>query len=59
MDQKSGKIELTPSEKRNGWTVESLGKYLEEREKAAQMKIFRPPRKPFKQNSSYCPFRWR
>ncbi len=59
MDQKSGKIELTKAEIHNGWTVESLGKYLEEREKAAQMKIFRPPRKPFKQNSGYNPFKWR
>ena len=59
MDQKSGEIELTKAEIHNGWTEESLGKYLEEREKGAQMKIFRPRPKPVKQNSGYNPFRWR
>jgi hypothetical protein len=51
---------LTDTERRNGWTAESLAAYLEERERAqADAVLRRPPAKPSTVNGRYNPLRWR
>ena len=47
----------TKDEEKNGWTEESLTKYLKERDEA--LDIEREPPKPIEQNHRYNPKRWR
>ncbi|MCH8330635.1 MAG: hypothetical protein IH946_04530 [Bacteroidetes bacterium] len=56
----SDKIELTPDEIKNGWTKETLGAYLKEREKGQAEAIDMTNRtvRPEIQES-YRPLRWR
>jgi phytoene/squalene synthetase len=53
-------IELTDEERKNGWTEESLAKYLADREKAQSARVLdRSPTLPKWANSQYDPMRWR
>lgn len=57
-------LELTSDEIKNGWTEESLSRYVGERTKAQDGIIafdpqFREPKRPSVANSKYSPFRWR
>lgn len=52
-------VEPSEDEKRNGWTAETLTKYLQERRAENFTAVFeREPRKP-KQAKGYRPLRWR
>lgn len=54
-------VEPTEDERKNGWTAETLTRYLVEADKraSAHMDPLRPRRRPDMQNSSYNPLRWR
>ena len=55
-------VEPTEDEKRNGWTAETLSKYLHDREQANSRSLDwkeRPKAKPRVANSRYSPFRFR
>lgn len=53
-------IEPTDEERRNGWTPETLTKYIRERESAQSKSIIdRQPAKPQVANGRYSPFNWR
>ena len=55
-------FEPTEDEKRNGWTRESLTKYMAERSHEGVIHgdpAFRKPKRPSAANSRYSPFRWR
>ncbi len=55
-----GLIEPTADEAKNGWTAETLTKYLQERAQAQTLTaLHRPPAKPTRANSKYSPHRWR
>ena len=56
--------EPTPDETRNGWTAETLTRYIADAEKSQSAVIgfdpkARPKAKPRVANSKYSPFRWR
>ena len=57
------KVEPTEEEKRNGWTTETLTKYLGERmaaqSLAVDVKSLHRRKKPTKQNHTYRPHKWR
>lgn len=58
------RIEPTEDEKKNGWTAETLAKYMAERGSAQAGVVyhdpkFRPPRRPSVANGKYSPHRWR
>ncbi len=51
--------DLTPEEKRNGWTPETLARYVAERERAATAVILRRPNpQQAKADGAYDPHRW-
>lgn len=62
-------VKPTPEEERNGWTEETLTKYLKDRDLAAassirndfdpQTKRFARDRRPTVANGKYRPHRWR
>ncbi len=53
-------VELTEDDRRNGWTLEALKAYHEERERArAEEILHRAPPRPRWANSLYNPMRWR
>jgi hypothetical protein len=56
-------IEPTDEEKRNGWTAESLTKYLKDQERAQSERIDPHSEvrrvRPTTANGRYSPFRWR
>lgn len=53
-------VEPTADERKNGWTAESLTKYLNERKEANSRAILDKPRiPPAKANGTYQPQRWR
>jgi hypothetical protein len=55
-------LELTEEEKANGWTSETLEKYLKDREKAQSGIILfdtRQKARPRFANNLYRPLRWR
>lgn len=58
----------TPEEERNGWTEESLTRYIREREVANAVVVLGDPEsryitkkreRPHKANNKYSPHRWR
>jgi len=58
-------VEPTEAERRNGWTAESLTRYLSERQAGQSLAVDvnslhrRVARRPDEQNHRYCPHRWR
>lgn len=54
-----GEIELTDDDRRNGWTVETLQMYLQEREQAASLKIApERPKRIMRIEHEYDPHKW-
>lgn len=50
----------TEGERRNGWTSETLTRYVRAQEESAANRVLNPePQKPRFQNSKYNPHRWR
>ena len=53
-------VELTPEEKKNGWTEESLDAYFKDREKAQAVAVLADRRqRPRFANNAYRPLLWR
>ena len=57
-------IEPTSAEKRNGWTAQALGEYIQQRERAALIRVFGDPgakkRRPLRVMNvrKFQPHRW-